>query len=91
MPTNFSNQCKILSDLWMNFRDGGDFEDFMEYNDIGLPLAYFIASDLAKPVPITEMYVGETFNLLCAALRIPDEGDYTNLQQMFELSQTMNN
>lgn len=91
MQTNFSKQCAILADLWMNYRDGSDFDDFMEYNDIGLPLAYLIASDLVKPLPVSEMYVQETFNLLCAALKIPSEMEFENLQAMFELSQKLNN
>ena len=86
MATNFSNQTSILADLWINFRDEGEFKDFLEYNDIGLPLAYYIHTDLVTPTDQAKMFVEETFNLLCAALGLDVEGDYQSLNEMFDKS-----
>lgn len=91
MASQFSNQCAILADLWMNYRDDEQFQDFIDYNDIGLPLAYFVASDLVKPMALAEQYIGETFNLLCAALHLPLDGEYDTLQTMFVLSEKLDN
>ena len=46
MATDFSTKTAILADLWINYRDEGEFEDFIEYNDLGLPLAYLINTEL---------------------------------------------
>ena len=86
MATDFSNQTSILADLWINFRDEGEFKDFLEYNDIGLPLAYYIHTDLVTPTDQAKMFVEETFNLLCAALGVDIEGDYQSLNEMFDKS-----
>ena len=86
MATDFSNQTSILADLWINFRDEGEFKDFLEYNDIGLPLAYYIHTDLVTPTDQAKMFVEETFNLLCAALGLDVEGDYQSLNEMFDKS-----
>ncbi len=39
--TTFENKCDILSDLWMNYRFEKQFEDFVNYNDLGLPPRLF--------------------------------------------------
>jgi hypothetical protein len=87
MATNFSNKAGILADLWINFRDQEEFADFIEYNDIGLPLAYYIHTEIVLPTQQAELYVEETFNLLCAALDLDLDGDYETLNEMFDKSQ----
>ena len=87
MATDFSNKAGILADLWINFRDQEEFADFIEYNDIGLPLAYYIHTEIVLPTQQAELYVEETFNLLCAALDLDLDGDYETLNEMFDKSQ----
>jgi hypothetical protein len=72
--TTYSNQLAILSDLWLNYRQDEEFADFVEYNDIGLPLAYIIHNDIVKSTDTAEKFVGETFDLLLAGLEIDDTG-----------------
>jgi hypothetical protein len=86
MPTNFSNKVAILADLWINYRDDEQFEDFISYNDLGLPLGYIVNTELATPTDQGMLYINETFDLLCAALELDLEKDYESLQQMFELA-----
>jgi hypothetical protein len=84
--TSFENKCKILADLWMNYRDDEEFVDFCDYNDIGLPLAYFVSADLVTLNQVAEIYISETFDLLCAALGLPLNAAYDSLELMFEVS-----
>ena len=84
MPTDFSTKASILADLWINFRDDEELEDFCQYNDIGLPLAYFIHTELVKSTEAAAGYIDETFNLLCAALNLDLDGDYESLNDMFD-------
>lgn len=83
MATNFSNKCAILAELWMNYRDDSNLEDFVDYNDLGLPLGYIINTELATITPTGEIYVNETFDLLCAAIGVDDQKDYQTLNEMF--------
>lgn len=87
MATNFSNKASILADLWINFRAEKEFSDFIQYNDIGLPLAYFVHTELVEPAEKAVQFIEETYNLLCAALDLDLDGDYENLNEMFEKSQ----
>jgi hypothetical protein len=72
--TTYSNQLAILSDLWLNYRQDETFTDFVEYNDIGLPLAYVIHNDIVKSTDTAQKFVSETFELLIAGLDIEDTG-----------------
>ena len=67
MATDFSTKISILSDLWINYRTDNDFKDFIEYNDLGLPLGYLVNTELATVTDQGRMYIEETYNLLCAA------------------------
>ena len=81
MTTNFLNKTSILSELWMNYRDDEGLQDFVEYNDLGLPLAYFLYNELVLPTKQSEIYIEETFSLLVAALDVEDVG-FESLDEM---------
>jgi hypothetical protein len=79
--TNFSNKCSILSDLWLNYKDDPEFEDFIEYNDIGLSLAFCITHDIVASTDTAAGYINESFDLLLEALGAEDTG-YTGLDEL---------
>lgn len=67
----------------MNYRDDPDFVDFIEYNDLGLPLSYAIFNNIVDTKPSATEMINETFSLLLAALHIEDEG-FTLLDELFD-------
>ena len=72
--TTFENKCLILSDVWLNYRNDEQFEDFIQYNDMGLPLAYAISEGIVKSTDLAETFVNEAFDLLLAGLDVEDTG-----------------
>lgn len=80
--TPFSTRCEILGDLWMNYRDDEQFEDFIAYNDLGLPLAYAVSRNMAKPNTVTEDMVNESFNILLAGLEIQEDTGFESLDDL---------
>lgn len=82
MATTFENQCLILSEVWMNYRDDNDFEDFVVYNDLGLPLAHFIHEEIVKSTPQAEIFISETFDLLLMALGADENEAYETLEDL---------
>jgi hypothetical protein len=72
--TTYSDKLAILADLWLNYRQDEEFQDFVEYNDIGLPLAYVLANDIVQSTDLAERFVNETFDLLLAGLEVEDTG-----------------
>jgi hypothetical protein len=85
---DFDGKCNILAELWFDYRDDEEFKDFIEYNDIGLPLAYLISSEIAKPTGVAEQYINETYDLLTQSLKVSDTVPYNTLNEMLEESET---
>lgn len=81
--TPFSSQCLILGELWLNYRQDDEFTDFVEYNDLGLPLAYAIAESVIEASPTATRFVGETWDLLLESLGLEDTG-FTTLDEMLD-------
>jgi hypothetical protein len=75
METTFENKCNILSELWLNYRDNKDFQDFVKYNDIALPLSFMISEGIVEnPGELGASFVDETFELLLKAVGQEDLG-----------------
>jgi hypothetical protein len=72
--------------LWLNYRSDEQLTDFVDYNDLGLPIAYAIDNDIVKSTEMAQRFVEETFDLLLASLKIEDTG-FENLDDMFLVSQ----
>ena len=85
MATTFENKCAILADLWLNYKNNEELEDFIEYNDLGLPLAYVIHTGLANVTDEGIVYVDETFDLLCKGLDVDLDGEYETLNEIMDL------
>jgi len=81
--TGFTNRCEILGLFYSQYRDEKDFQDFMEFNDLGLPLAYFVSEDLCDVSDDGVRYINETFDLFLASLELKDTG-FSNLADVFE-------
>jgi len=73
MSIPFSDKCGILGQFWFEFRDDEKLGDFITYNDIGLPLAWFIATGVVTPNPMAEEYIDETFDLFLSALEVKED------------------
>ena len=81
--TPFSNQCNILGEFWIEYRDDADFAEFFDYNDVGLPMAYMISEGLVTATSISERFVGETWMLFLEQLNKEDSGIYETLDDLF--------
>ena len=82
MATTFDNKASILADLWLNYRQDEEFADFIEYNDIGLPLAYAIANDIVKTTDLATKFINETFDLFVEALGYGVDSGWSDLDSM---------
>lgn len=80
--TDFSNKVKILAELWIDFRDDEQFEDFCDYNDLGLPLAYLTDNGLATSSELGNKYINETFDLFLTVLEIKEDTGFESLEEL---------
>lgn len=80
--TTLENKCSILSELWMEYRDQVEFEDFIQYNDLGLPLAFMLDEGLVHPTSRSTLMINETFDLFLATLGRDGDDGYENLDEL---------
>lgn len=81
--TDFSKKCEILGMFYIRFRDTQDLSEFIEFNDIGLPLAYLASEGLCDISDDGKKYVAETWDLFLASLGVQDIG-FDDLQQVLD-------
>jgi hypothetical protein len=67
----------------MEYRDDTEFQDFIEYNDLGLPLAYAIAEGIVESTDIASNFINEAFDILLSALGLEDTG-YESLEDLLD-------
>jgi hypothetical protein len=87
MKTKFKTKCLILSDLWLNYRSDEQFEEFITYNDLGLPLAYAIAEEIVVATDTAKQFINEAFDLLLDGISAKDTG-FENLDDVLEAEGT---
>ena len=88
--TSFESMCSILAELWSNYRQDKELQDFIEYNDLGLPLAFLIDSNLVDASPMAKNYVVETWEIFLAALGLENDIEWKSLEQIFKYSENRN-
>lgn len=72
--TNIETQIEILGNFYINYKDDSSIREFIEFNDLGLPLAYLAAEGLCQPTEIALVYIQETFNMMLATMGLEDIG-----------------
>jgi len=84
--TDIENQCIILGDFYLNYKSDNAVKEFIEFNDIGLPLAYLKSEGLCELNDQSHLYIQETFNLLLATLGVDDIG-YDSLDHLLSTAE----
>lgn len=85
--TSFEDACSILAELWINHKDEKAFEDFISYNDLGLPLAFLIDSELVTHTEIAKKYIEETWVMLLLSLNIKEDTGFSSLSDLFNYAE----
>jgi hypothetical protein len=71
---DFETLCKILGELYTNYRDSKDFRTFIEFNDLGLPLAFLTSEGLIVELSDDgRRYVIDTFDMFIGSLKVDSE------------------
>jgi len=83
MTTTFENKTQILAQAWMDLRNDEEFADFVEYNDLGLPMAYAFAEDLATANERGKAFIDETFELLLTTIGVKEDTGFESLEDLF--------
>jgi hypothetical protein len=83
MSTDPLKKAHILAEIWIDYREDEGFSDFIEYNDLALPLAYAVTNGIVELNDMVERHVDEAFLVLLSAVGVEDMG-YETLKQLLE-------
>ena len=84
MEINFADRCGILGQFWYDFRNDEELKPFISYNDVGMPLAWFISTGVVTPLPMAEEYINETFAMFLDAMEV-EEADVVDVDNLDDL------
>jgi hypothetical protein len=85
--TPISVRAEILAELWIGYKNNPDYQDFIQYNDLGLPLAYAVAHGIVEMNNQISMFVNETFDVLLSELGVEEDSGFEELGEIFVVSQ----
>ena len=66
----------------MGYRYDENFEDFIDFNDAGLPLAHLIHDGIVESTPMAEELIKESFGLLLEMFGIAEDTGFKNLKEI---------
>ena len=81
--TELDAMASILANLWLEYKTDEQFKDFIEYNDVGLPLSFLYAEGLVELKNASSNFIEETFDILLGTLGIEDMG-FETLEELLE-------
>jgi hypothetical protein len=84
--TKFSIKCDILAEFWVAYKGDENYEDFISYNDLGLPLAYAISTDIVERTRKAKTFVEETWDVFLGVHGLEDEG-YESLDDILPIDE----
>lgn len=80
-----ADKAAILSDFWAGYRNDPEWQGFVTYNDLGLPLAESIVGGLVAELTLAgEAMIEETYTLLCNRVGIDPTESFDDPSDFFE-------
>ena len=83
MTTYYDKQIDILDEVFMGYRYDENFEEFIDFNDAGLPLAHLIHDGIVESTPMAEELIRESFGLLLEMFGIAEDTGFKSLSEIF--------
>lgn len=75
-------KAEILVQFTQDEFNSGDYEEFFDYNDLGIPLAIAINNDLVILTDAGEELLEETWKDLCLLFDASPDADYESIDDL---------
>jgi hypothetical protein len=87
MSISFSRKCDLLAEVHVEASWNDELNEFRKYNDVGLPLSYLLSIGMVElKGDEGRVHIEETWELLCEALEVDNDTDYSNIDEMISKS-----
>ena len=84
--TPFNVRCQILGELWTEYKFDIEFEDFISFNDLALPLAHAFANGIIDESENMRVLINKTFDEYLSVCGIESDSGFENLADIFKLT-----
>lgn len=84
--TAYEAKCDILAEVWVEHRNDIMLQDFVEYNDLGLPLAYAISNGIVASTDLAKSFIEETFDVMLDTVFSVEDTGFNSLLDLFMAS-----
>lgn len=75
-------KAEILVQFTQDEFNSGDYEEFFDYNDLGVPLAIAINNDLVILTDAGEQLLDETWKDLCLLFEADPDNEYESIDDL---------
>jgi hypothetical protein len=75
-------KAEILVQFTQDEFNSGDYEEFFDYNDLGIPLSIAITQDMVILTDSGEQLLNETWNELCLLFGADPSGEYESIDDV---------
>lgn len=72
--TSYENKVQILGKFWLQCRSDNDLQEFLDDNDLGLPVAYALSTGMVEGGAEAKELIEETFDRVIDSMGIEDRG-----------------
>mgnify|MGYP007100123946 CR=1 FL=1 len=83
MATPLETRAEILGHIWVHKKNDPGFAEFVEYNDLGLPLSYLVSAGIVDLTPRAEVFINESWDVLMGAMEYSDIG-FDTFDEVFD-------
>jgi hypothetical protein len=82
--TSLDEKAQIIVEFVQDFRESGEYEDYFNYNDLGIPLAIALAQDMADLTESGLQIFEETWRHLCELFDMDETASYESIEDLME-------
>ena len=84
--TTLDTKVQILHEFWIHYSTSGDYDDFIETHDIGIPLASCIVLGHAIATESGVRWIEDDYASLLDLLGVDPHGEYDSLDELMEIA-----
>ena len=77
-----SKKAEILVQFTQDYFNSGEYDEFFDYNDLGIPMSIAITQDMVILTDAGEQLLDETWNELCLLFNANPDDEYESIDDL---------
>ena len=83
---NTLTKCQFIEEFAKRSIEAGVYNDFITYNDLGIPLAVCVVAELVDIKNDAQTIIDETYSLMCELLEVDPDKEYSDFDEFVAFS-----